>query len=71
MELEGTVRNVVDFGVFVDIGLKNDGLLHISKFGNKYVKHPLDVFSVGDIITCYVDSIDMNKKKVNLTMIKP
>ena len=71
MELEGTVRNVVDFGVFVDIGLKNDGLLHISKFGNKFVKHPLDVFSVGDIITCYVDSIDMNKKKVNLTMIKP
>ncbi len=71
MELEGTVRNVVDFGVFVDIGLKNDALLHISKFGNKFVKHPLDVFKVGDIIKCYVGSIDMNKKKVNLTMIKP
>ena len=71
MELEGTVRNVVDFGVFVDIGLKNDGLIHISKLTNKYIKHPLEVLNVGDIITCYVDSISKEKNKVNLTMIKP
>ncbi len=50
MELEGTVRNVVDFGVFVDIGVKQDGLVHISKLSNRYVKHPLDVVSVGDIV---------------------
>ena len=71
MQLEGTVRNVVDFGVFVDIGLKNDGLVHISKLTNKYIKHPLEIVNVGDIVTCYVDSISKEKNKVNLTMIKP
>ena len=71
MELEGTVRNVVDFGVFIDIGLKNDGLCHISKLTDKFIKHPLEVVNVGDIVTCYVESVSMEKNKVNLTMIKP
>ena len=70
MELEGTVRNVVDFGAFVDIGLKNDGLVHISKISNSYIKHPLDVLNVGDIVTVYVDEIFKDKNKVALTMIK-
>ena len=61
MKLEGTVRNVVDFGAFIDIGLHNDGLVHISKITNKYIKHPSEVLSVGDIVTCYV--IDINKEK--------
>ena len=71
MELEGTVRNVVDFGVFIDIGLKNDGLVHISKLTNKYIKHPLEVVNVGDIVTCYVDDVSLEKGKVSLTMLKP
>ena len=70
MQLEGTVRNVVDFGAFIDIGLKNDGLVHISKITNKYIKHPLDVLNVGDIVTVYVDEIFKDKNKVSLTMIK-
>ncbi len=69
MELKGTVRNVVSFGAFVDIGLKNDGLIHISKLSKDFVKNPLDVVEVGDIITCYVEKIDKEKKKVNLTLI--
>ena len=69
MELKGTVRNVVSFGAFVDIGLKNDGLIHISKLSKDFVKNPLDVIEVGDIITCYVEKIDKEKKKVNLTLI--
>ena len=52
MELEGTVRNVVDFGAFIDIGIKNDGLVHISKITDRYIKHPSEVLSVGDIVTC-------------------
>jgi uncharacterized protein len=71
MELQGTVRNVVDFGAFIDIGLHDDGLAHISKLTNKFIKHPLEVVNVGDIVTCYVDSINMDKKKVGLTLIKP
>ncbi len=71
MELEGTVRNVVDFGVFIDIGLKNDGLAHISKLTDKYIKHPLEVVNVGDIVTCYVDEIHYDKNKVSLTLIDP
>ena len=71
MELQGTVRNVVDFGAFIDIGLHDDGLAHISKLTREYIKHPLDVVNVGDIVTCYVDSINMDKKKVSLTLIKP
>ncbi|MGG6432860.1 Tex family protein [Anoxybacillus sp. D401a] len=71
MELEGTVRNVVDFGVFVDIGVKQDGLVHISKLSNRYVKHPLDVVSVGDIVKVWVDSVDLQKERIALTMIPP
>lgn len=69
MELTGTVRNVVSFGAFVDIGLKNDGLIHISKLSKDFVSNPLEVIHVGDIITCYVDKIDKEKGKVNLTLI--
>ena len=71
MELEGTVRNVVDFGAFIDIGLHNDGLVHISKITDRYIKHPSEELSVGDIVTCYVDEIFPGKEKVSLTMIKP
>lgn len=70
MELQGTVRNVIDFGAFIDIGLKNDGLAHISKLTNHYIKHPSEVVSVGDIVTCYVDEINLDKKKVALSLIK-
>ena len=70
MELQGTVRNVVDFGAFIDIGLHDDGLCHISKLTNKYIKHPLEVVNVGDIVTCYVDNINKDKKKVGLSLIK-
>ena len=69
MELEGTVRNVVDFGAFVDIGLKNDGLVHISKICKEYIKHPLEKLNVGDIVTVYVYKVDLKKKQVALTMI--
>ena len=68
MILEGTVRNVVDFGAFVDIGLKNDGLIHISNMSNSYIKHPSDVLSVGDIIKCKVLEINKDKNKVALTL---
>ncbi|HWO76795.1 MAG TPA: Tex family protein [Bacillus sp. (in: firmicutes)] len=71
MELQGTVRNVVDFGAFVDIGVKQDGLVHISKLSRQFVKHPLDVVSVGDIVTVWVDSVDLKKGRVALTMLKP
>lgn len=70
MQLEGTVRNVVDFGVFVDIGLHNDGLIHISKMSKGYIRHPSEILSVGDIIACYVEEINIDKEKVNLTLIK-
>lgn len=68
MSLEGTVRNVVDFGAFVDIGLKNDGLIHISNMSNSYVKHPSDILQVGDIIKCKVLEINKEKNKVALTL---
>ena len=71
MKLQGTVRNVVDFGIFIDIGLHNDGLAHISKLTNKYIKHPSEVASVGDIVDCYVDEIVLEKEKVNLSLIDP
>ena len=71
MKLEGTVRNVVDFGAFIDIGLHNDGLVHISKITNKYIKHPSEVLSVGDIVTCYVIDINKEKEKVSLSLINP
>lgn len=70
MELQGTVRNVVDFGAFVDIGVKQDGLVHISKLSNRFVKHPLDVVSVGDVVTVWVDSVDHQKGRVALTMLQ-
>lgn len=68
MELKGTVRNVVDFGVFVDIGIKNDGLVHISQISNKYIKHPSEVLKVSDIVTVKILEIDLEKQKVKLTM---
>ena len=70
MELTGTVRNVVDFGIFVDIGLHNDALAHISKLSNDYVRHPSDLFQVGDIITCYVIGIDKKNEKVSISLLK-
>ncbi|MFA5604013.1 MAG: Tex family protein [Bacilli bacterium] len=70
MQLQGTVRNVVDFGAFIDIGLKNDGLAHISKLTERYIKHPSEVVSVGDIVDCYVDQIHEDKHKVSLSLIK-
>ncbi len=69
MELEGTVRNVVDFGAFVDIGVKQDGLVHISKLSNRFVKHPLDVVSVGEIVKVWVDGVDAKKGRVSLSML--
>ena len=68
-KLQGTVRNVVDFGLFIDIGLHNDGLAHISKLSNQYIKHPSDLFSVGDIVDCYVDDISLEKEKVSLSLL--
>lgn len=69
MELQGTVRNVVDFGAFVDIGVKQDGMVHISKLSNKFIKHPTDAVAVGDVVTVWVDSIDLKKKRIALSMI--
>ncbi len=68
MKLQGTVRNVVDFGAFIDIGLHSDGLAHISKLTTKYIKHPSEVVSVGDIVDCYVDDISLEKGKVSLRL---
>ena len=70
MKLQGTVRNVVDFGAFIDIGLHNDGLAHISKLTNRYIKHPSEVLSVGDIVECYVIGIDKEKEKVSLSLLE-
>ena len=71
MKLQGTVRNVVDFGAFIDIGLHNDGLVHISKISKNYLKHPSDVLSIGDIVDCYVEEIYKDKEKVALTLLEP
>lgn len=71
MELQGTVRNVVDFGAFVDIGVKQDGLVHISKLSKRRVKHPLDIIALGDIVTVWVDSVDVKKGRIALTMLPP
>lgn len=70
MEMQGTVRNVVDFGVFVDIGVKQDGLVHISKMANKFVKHPMDIASVGDVVTVWVEQIDVDKGRIALSMVE-
>ena len=69
-KLQGTVRNVVDFGLFIDIGLHDDGLAHISKLSRNYVKHPSDLYSVGDIVDCWVDDISLEKNKVSLSLIE-
>lgn len=69
MELQGTIRNVIDFGAFVDIGVKQDGLVHISKLSQKFVKHPTDVVSVGDVVTVWVEAVDLKKGRISLTMI--
>lgn len=71
MELKGTVRNVIDFGAFVDIGVKQDGLIHISKLSDKFVKHPKDVVAVGDIVTVWVEQVDLKKGRISLTMLDP
>ena len=70
MELQGTVRNVIDFGAFIDIGLKNDALVHISEITDRYIKHPSEILNVGDIVKCYVLDIDKEKKRVSLTLKK-
>ncbi len=71
MELQGTVRNVVDFGAFVDIGVHQDGLVHITQIRKEYVKHPADVLKVGDIVTVWVLSVDLDRNRIGLTMKKP
>ncbi|HET7626924.1 MAG TPA: Tex family protein [Bacillales bacterium] len=71
MEMEGTVRNVVDFGAFIDIGVKQDGLVHISKLSNRYVKHPLDVVHVGEVVKVWVEDVNVEKGRVALTMLEP
>ena len=70
MELKGTVRNVVDFGAFVDVGVHQDGLVHISKLANRFVKHPSDVVRVGDNVTVWVEKVDIDRKKISLTMVQ-
>ncbi|WP_411954732.1 Tex family protein [Alkalibacillus sp. S2W] len=69
MELQGTVRNVVDFGAFVDIGVKQDGLVHVSKLSNQFVRNPLDVVAVGDIVTVWIEEVDEKRQRIALTMI--
>ena len=71
MELTGTVRNVIDFGAFVDIGVHQDGLVHISQICDRYLKHPSEVLSVGDVVTVWVREVDEGKKRISLTMKKP
>ena len=71
MQLQGTVRNVVDFGVFVDIGVKQDGLVHISKLSDSYVANPRDVVAVGDIVDVWVDSVDEKRGRIQLSMVAP
>ena len=71
MELKGTVRNVIDFGAFVDIGVHQDGLVHVSQLSNRFVRHPAEVVKVGDVVTVWVLSVDAAKKRISLTMKKP
>ncbi|MEG3032340.1 MAG: S1 RNA-binding domain-containing protein, partial [Enterococcus sp.] len=71
MELKGTVRNVIDFGAFVDIGVKQDGLVHISKLSRRFVKQPKDVVAVGDVVTVWVEQVDEQKGRISLTMLNP
>src|SRR5699024_9189139 len=69
MEMQGTVRNVVDFGAFVDIGVGQDGLVHISKLANRFVKHPMDIVAVGDVVTVWVEEVDTKRGRIALTMV--
>ena len=71
MELKGTVRNVIDFGAFVDIGVHQDGLVHISQISNRFIRHPGEVLKVGDVVTVWVLSVDVAKKRISLTMKQP
>ena len=71
MELKGTVRNVIDFGAFVDIGVHQDGLVHISQITNRFIRHPSEVLKVGDVVTVWVLSVDVAKKRIGLTMKPP
>ena len=71
MELQGTVRNVIDFGAFVDIGVHQDGLVHISQITDRFIRHPSQVLSVGDVVTVWVKEVDEKKKRIGLTMKKP
>lgn len=68
-QLEGTVRNVVDFGAFVDVGLHNDGLIHISQMSRTFIKHPRQVLSLGDVVTVWVSKIDVEREKLNLSLV--
>ena len=68
MKLKGTVRNVIDFGAFVDIGVHQDGLVHISQMADRFIKHPLEVVSVGDVVDVVVVSVDIEKKRIQLSM---
>ena len=71
MQLTGTVRNVTDFGAFVDIGVHQDGLVHISQISSRFIRHPSEVLKVGDVVTVWVLSVDLQKKRIALTMKQP
>ena len=71
MQLTGTVRNVIDFGAFVDIGVHQDGLVHISQISSRFIRHPSEVLKVGDVVTVWVLSVDLQKKRIALTMKQP
>ena len=71
MELTGTVRNIVDFGCFVDVGVHEDGLVHISQICNRFIKHPLEAVKVGDVVQVWVLDVDLKRKRISLTMRKP
>ena len=71
MKLQGTVRNVVDFGAFVDIGVKHDGLVHVSKMSKQFIKDPRAAVSVGDIVDVWIDDVDLKRQRIQLTMIAP
>ena len=68
MTLQGTVRNVIDCGAFVDIGVHQDGLVHVSQISNKFIKHPSEILKVGDVVTVKVLGVDLKKKRISLTM---
>ena len=70
MELTGTVRNVIDFGAFVDIGVHQDGLVHISRMADKFIRHPSEIVKVGDVMKVWVVDVDEKKKRIALTMVK-